>query len=78
MLAEGVLFALGILFALCYVLSAKKEKTPSNKIGVFGEAYAVEKKPIAVNSQTIKAFFCPVMIVYLIVALSNMIYLLIA
>lgn len=78
MLAEVVIFALGILFALCYVLSEKREKMPPKKLGVFGEADMVEQGSIATNGQKAKAFFCPVMIVYLVITLVNMLYVLVA
>ncbi len=74
MLAEITIFALGILFALGYVLSAKKKKATPRPLGVFGKTQAVEVGRSVDGVGTLEAFFCPAMIIYLAFAVLNMLY----
>ncbi len=76
MLAEIVIFSLGILFSLLYVLSKKETRIIQKKLGVFGKTDSVENRIHLEGSRTLKAFFCPAMIVYLAVAVLNMLYVL--
>lgn len=76
MLAEIAIFALGILFSLGYVLSAKKKKAAPRTLGVFGKTQAVEVGRSVDGAGALKAFFCPAMIIYLVIAVLNMLYVL--
>ena len=78
MLAEIVIFSLGILFALLYVLSKKDRKNTKKKLGVFGTTERVENCINLEGGHTLRAFFCPAMIIYFAVAIFNMLYVLLA
>ncbi len=76
MLAELLIFALGISFALIYILSKKNAKKAERKIGVFGKTETVEMNSPLEGHQELRAFFCPVMIIYIAVVALNMLYVL--
>ena len=78
MLAELVIFALGILFALLYVLFKKETKVSQKTLGVFGTTESTDMYLGVGGGHMLKAFFCPAMIVYLVVVLLNMLYTLFA
>lgn len=78
MLAELVIFSLGILFAILYVLNTGTPKVSKKKLGVFGVTERTETQIQTEGSGAIKAFFCPAMIIYLAVAVLNMLRVLLA
>ena len=74
MLAELVIFSLGILFSLLYVWSKKEPKGSQKKLGVFGMTEPTERRISLEGDRVLKAFFCPAMLVYFVVVFVNMLY----
>ncbi len=75
MLAELAIFFVGVLAALIYALG-KKEQPIKDKIGVFGEAKCLSVDAPMDGKRVLKQFFCPLMIVYIVAVVLNMICLL--
>ena len=76
MLAELVIFFVGILAALIYVLR-KKEQSAKDTIGVFGKTKSLSFDAAMDGKRVLKQFLCPLMIVYIVAAVVNMIYVLV-
>ena len=75
MLAELVIFFVGVLATLIYALG-KKEQPIKDKIGVFGKTKNLSFDAPMDGKRVLKQFFCPLMIVYIVAVVLNMIYLL--
>ena len=76
MLAELFIFFIAILAALICVLS-KKEQPTKDAVGVFGETKSLFFDTPMNGKRVLKQFLCPLMIVYLVAAVLNMIYVLV-
>ncbi|MBQ7380753.1 MAG: CPBP family intramembrane metalloprotease [Clostridia bacterium] len=78
MLAEAVILALGILFALICTGMKKNEPWEERRIGVFGVTQEVDSCTAVEGGQMLKQFFCPAMIIYIVAVVVNMVYVLIS
>jgi hypothetical protein len=78
LLAEFVIFALGILFALIHLVIKRKETRTECRIGVFGDAKEIEESSLIDGRDVVKQFFCPAMIIYIVAVVVNMVYVLLA
>lgn len=76
MLAELVIFAVGLLSALIYWLTKKQGRHTERKTTIFGLDTGVRN--LVEGHRVAKLFFCPAMIVYVISAVVNMVYVLLA
>lgn len=74
LLAELVIFFVGILAILIYACGKKNEQMPE-KIGVFGENKSLSFDTPMEGHRVVKQFFCPMMIVYITAVLLNIVYL---
>ncbi len=73
MVLELCIFLLGVIFGALYVAAIRREAREKKSTGVFGNMGEIGESRTAVEPQkAIKFFFCPTVIIFLVLAVGNM------
>lgn len=74
MILEMTIFFFGIVFGALYVAAIRKDSERPAAIGVFGNSQAMgERLSVIDGRKAVKLFFCPTIILFLLLAVGNMI-----
>ncbi len=76
MAAELVIFAIGLLSALAYWKAKRQRRYTEQKISIFG--MEAEARDRIEGHRMVRLFFCPAMIIFVLSAVVNMVYVLLA
>lgn len=71
---ELIIFLFGVVLTAAYLAVKKKEEDEEGNVGVFGHTNYVGEKSVHIDSQkTIRLFFCPSIVIFLVLSVIDMV-----